>query len=528
VPRGRPSSTRVVCPWGTNPTSQRGLPVLYVRHVADDNRVVVIGSGPPGAAAALFLARAGVDVLLLEAGEQEQAAGLTLRMRGVTLAKRKGVLEQREGVTRTGDPHAELFEALAPGGLSNHWSCAVPRFSPEDFADAKRAGFEHSWPIDYEDLAPWYTRVEPLLHIAGQTEQSERLPAGNVRHRRSLAQDWQPVAQLAIGRGRNVVAMPYAYGAATTLTRSGTPFNSFVRLVRPELRRDRLQARFGVRVERLEWSSQERRVEAVTFRERATGVEGRVPCRAVVVAAGALNTPQILLESTSADFPQGLGNTHGVLGHYLHDHPVGKVVIDLGRPISLHPAAYITRLELSRAKQPLYAAACMQWGSASDLAKSMLRGHPGRMRNIGFSVFGTMAPTRDNFVAIDRKYQGPDGAAGLQLHIHHPPEAEPVLEEARDHTLELLRAAGYDPQMRVWKVELVGDANHYAGSCRMHESPEFGMVDGWSRMHGVRNVVVADSSVFTTGPEKNPVLTSMTLAARASERLAAELKSGDL
>jgi choline dehydrogenase-like flavoprotein len=62
----------------------------------------------------------------------------------------------------------------------------------------------------------------------------------------------------------------------------------------------------------------------------------------------------------------------------------------------------------------------------------------------------------------------------------------------------------------------------------MHASPEFGMLNSWGRMHVAPNLVVADSSVFTTNPEKNPVLTSMTLAARASDRLASELKSGDL
>ena len=62
----------------------------------------------------------------------------------------------------------------------------------------------------------------------------------------------------------------------------------------------------------------------------------------------------------------------------------------------------------------------------------------------------------------------------------------------------------------------------------MHAEPEFGMLDAYSRMHGVPNVVVADSAAFTTSPEKNPVLTAMTLSARASDRLAQDLKSGDL
>jgi choline dehydrogenase-like flavoprotein len=62
----------------------------------------------------------------------------------------------------------------------------------------------------------------------------------------------------------------------------------------------------------------------------------------------------------------------------------------------------------------------------------------------------------------------------------------------------------------------------------MHRLPRFGMVDGWNRLHAVPNVAVVDSSSFTTGPEKNPVLTAMALAARAGHRLAGELKAGDL
>jgi choline dehydrogenase-like flavoprotein len=493
-----------------------------------ENRVVVIGSGPPGAAAALFLARAGLSVLLLEAGLEQGARGLTFRVQGVTLAKRKGTLRQRDGVRRTGSPNAQLFEELAPGGLSNHWSCAVPRFSPEDFADAARGGEVHTWPVDYAELAPWYDQVEPLLHVAGPARGTLQLPAPQVRHARELSADWAPLAELAQTRGRSLVPMPYAYGADTTFTRSGTPFNSFVRLVEPERRLGKIDVRFGARVSHLEWSASERRVEAVTFRDAVSGTVGRVPCRAVVVAGGALNTPQVLLQSKSADFPNGLGNTHGVLGRYLHDHPLGKVVIDVARPMSIHPATYLTRLELGRSKVPLYAAACMQWCSASDLARSVLQRHPKRLRSIGFSVFGTMAATRDNYVAVDETYRGPDGAAGLELHIDHPAEAVPALEEARDHLLELLAAAGCEPRVSVWKVEEPGNSNHYGGSCRMHASPELGMLNAFSRLHAVPNVAVADSSVFTTTPEKNPVLTSMALAARAANRLAEDLKSGDL
>src|SRR5450432_924479 len=379
--------------------------------VNNDPPVVVIGSGPPAAAAVVFLRRAGIEVLLLEAGSERSALGLTLRVHGMTIAKRRQELKQRVGVARTADPEAQLFEQLAPGGLTNHWSCAVPRFSREDFADAERAGQSQAWPIGYDDLAPWYERVEPLLHVAGSRVDDPQLPAGNVRHAYELAPDWQSLLDDAHRSGRAVVAMPYAYGADTSLTWSGTAFNSFVRLIRPAQRAGGLTVRFGARVQRLEWDPRTRRVASVVFRSTQSGTDERVPCRAVVLSAGAINSPQVLLQSTSADFPNGLGNTHGVLGRYLHDHPLGKLVLDLGTPISVHPPTYITRLAVDRSA-PLYAAAGMQWSGAAIVARGLLQRHPGRLPWAGFSVFGTMAPSVDNWIALDSNQRSDDGTPG--------------------------------------------------------------------------------------------------------------------
>jgi choline dehydrogenase-like flavoprotein len=92
----------------------------------------------------------------------------------------------------------------------------------------------------------------------------------------------------------------------------------------------------------------------------------------------------------------------------------------------------------------------------------------------------------------------------------------------------MFEQAGWQPREKVWHVEPPGASVHYGGTCRMHASPRLGVVDAWCRLHGVRNVAVADSSVFTTTPEKNPVLTAMTLAARAGDRLGSEILSGDI
>jgi len=143
-------------------------------------------------------------------------------------------------------------------------------------------------------------------------------------------------------------------------------------------------------------------------------------------------------------------------------------------------------------------------------------------------VFGTMAPTRDNWVALDPSKTRRDGSPALKLHVRHPPEAGPALHRARDDMAEVLARAGLRPQVRLWHVEPVGESKHYGGTCRMHASAKYGMLDRWSRLHAAPNVAVGDSAAFTTGPEKNPVLTAMALAARAANRIAEDMKAGTI
>jgi choline dehydrogenase-like flavoprotein len=496
------------------------------RSMSGDDKIIVIGTGPAGAAAAVFLSRAGIKPLVLEAGLR-QDLGFLLRVRGLTLGKRSPALRQRSEITRLAGPNTELYEALSPGGLSNHWSCAVPRFSEEDFLDAARGGETHTWPIAYADLEPWYDAVEPLLGIAAGVQASPHLPRARVRTARSLTAEWSPVLEAAERVGRSTLVMPYANGASTMFTRSATPFNAFSQLVEPALRAQQLELRYGADVRRLEWSATERRVVAVHYQDAKTGRLERVPCRAVILAAGAVNSAQIMLQSTSADFPAGLGNQHDVLGRYLNDHPLAKVVIDIGSEVRFSPASYITRPSLERST-PLYAAAFMQWSGTNLLVRSVLDRRPLRAKNLGFSVFGTMESRPTNFVALAGERSGGNGRASIAINLQHEPLALETLERGRDDLVNILEQAGWKPRVRVWKVEAPGNSVHYSGTCRMHASPKFGVVDGLCRVHGVANVAIADSSVFTTGPEKNPVLTAMALAARASDHLAKDLARGTI
>jgi choline dehydrogenase-like flavoprotein len=198
--------------------------------------------------------------------------------------------------------------------------------------------------------------------------------------------------------------------------------------------------------------------------------------------------------------------------------------------LRVHPPAYLTRPTVDLEPLRFTQRRACNGAERRYLAQACLKRQAESLSWLGFSVFGTMAPIHDNWVALDpgRRSRARMARAGLKLNIRHPPEARAALELARDDLVSALTGAGLRPRVRIWHIEPPGNSRHYGGSCRMHSSPRFGMIDRWSRLHASRNVAVADSAAFTTGPEKNPVLTAMALAARAGTRLAEELQAGDL
>jgi choline dehydrogenase-like flavoprotein len=498
--------------------------------LSDTDRVIVIGSGPSGAAAAMTLVRRGIPVMLLESGAA-RPGGLVVRASGRNVFRVGARPSPSNSFVASGDSGTQWHNALTPGGLSNYWTGAVPRFAPEDFVEGERLHHRYRWPLSYADLAPYYGQMERLLRVVGNSLDVPGLPGSQVVDQRVLPKDWRKVAARAAEFGQGLTRMPMADGPRWMVGRTAFAFNSF-NVIRGLLRSPRFELRLGAHVLHLDWQGDERRVASVTVFDRATRSQQRLPCAAVVVAAGPLASTKLLLDSACADFPEGLGNIHGVLGRYLHDHSMDSCVLELDRPLSRlgHPA-YLTRPTYVKS-EPLRAASVtmldhrLRAGLASvgERVRSLL---PSRSRRFGVVTFGTIVPTTSNHVALDPVGKDEFGLPLLNIRLCFDEDVTRTSVCARGQLLAILDSAGYHGRFDCPAPRPTPGASvHFGGTVRMHSSPEHGMLDGRNRLHYVSNVVVADASAFTTGVEKNPTLTAMALSARASDHLVDDLRRG--
>ena len=485
--------------------------------------IVVIGSGPAGAMAAHELVvHKRLPVTMLEAGS-EGPKGVLVRAAGRNLFRRSPDLARVSHVAVSGHPDTTWFRTLEPGGLSNQWTGAVPRFAPGACCAGERLDPRYRWPVDYDDIVPFYEKAERLLGITASGTDVPLLPAGYSDQRRILPPDWKGVAGVAGRHGQGLTVMPLADGPNYLFVRRATAFNSYSNIVHRLTTRPNFTLRTGCTALQLEWSATKRRVQGVVYHDRVTGTQKRIEASAVVVACGPLGSTKLLLDSASPDFPNGIGNNEGILGRYLHDHPKEWWSVELSKPITrLSCAAYLTRRPFDQSPPLMATSWTIGLASPKEKVLSLL---PGRTGALGVQVLGTMIPSEQFYVRPHATRRDEFGLPQLDIHIEFEADILKNMHDARYRFMDLMGAAGYECRLNPVVPQCTpGAAVHFGGTARMHKSREYGVVDEWSRIFDVPNVAVADASTFTTGPEKNPTLTAMALAARAAHRLADDLK----
>ena len=474
--------------------------------------------------AAHELVQRGIPTVMLESGTTPPRGAL-VRVAGRNVFRLDDRIAPSDDFDATGDPDTKWTFNLALGGLSNQWTGAVPRFAPQDFTEGERLHERYRWPLSYDDLGPFYAEAERHLEVTASPGDLPALPAGVAAHVRHLPADWRLVARTALEHGQGLTVLPLADGPPWLWARRGTAFNSYSTIVQRLQRSGLFELRTGAHALSAEWSGGSRRITAVVYHDRATAGEYRLSADAVVVACGALRSTKFLFDSACPDFPDGIGNSEGLLGRYLHDHPKEWWSFETDRPVSrLSPAAYLTRRPYDTSPPLLATSWTLGLSSRRDRLLSLT---PARTRRVGVQVFGSMRPTEDHYVRPHHDKVDEFGRPQLEVCIRFADDELANVVASREHLLGVMADAGYGCRLDPVVPQLVpGHAVHYGGTARMHHSRRYGVLDEWNRPFDVPNLIVTDASCFTTNSEKNPTLTVMALAARAAAHLADDLRSG--
>jgi choline dehydrogenase-like flavoprotein len=228
------------------------------------------------------------------------------------------------------------------------------------------------------------------------------------------------------------------------------------------------------------------------------------------------------MQSTSPDFPTGLGDSHGVLGRFLHDHPKDWCILELDRSMPrLDQPLHVSRAPY--ADSPPLMGATMTVGPLSKWDR-LLSFTGATDKRFGLVTFATMIPEERNQLRLYPAKHDQFGMPVLDIDIRYETEVMQTIARTHERFGEILAAAGIRARFNCSLDRLVpGSAAHYGGAARMHSSPRHGVLDGWNRLHDAPNVAVVDASSFTTAVEKNPTLTAMALAARAAESIARDI-----
>src|SRR6478736_4776222 len=302
--------------------------------------VVVVGSGASGGMAAWNLTRQGIDVVLLDAGEKFDRAKFWTHVTPWDARVRRSrgeepppfVLDPKEQPWLTPeDRDFELIRVWGLGGKTNIWGRVSLRYSEMDFRAGERDGWDIPWPIHYSDVAPYYDKVDQLIGVCGGDDDYDSLPGS----KHFLPPPRMRCGEVALSRAGERLKMPFVRirRAVKTVAHNGFPachhcgqcgrgcdtasfFCSADHLLPDALKTGKLEIRSNAVVARV-LVDDNGLAKGIQYFDRKTGAEHQVLGKVVVIGASCVDTTRILLNSTSSQHPNGIGNGSDVIGRHL-------------------------------------------------------------------------------------------------------------------------------------------------------------------------------------------------------------------
>jgi len=554
---------------------------------------IVVGSGISGGWAAKELTEKGLRTIVLEAGRPidpavdyvEHVPPYDMRYRGMGDRKRidryqpiqrhTGACNEYSGKFFVNDldnpysfPDDKPFywiRGRQVGGRSIMWGRCVYRWSDLDYEANAREGIAVDWPIRYNELAPWWSHVEKFVGIQGRRENLPHLPDGEFLKPWPLNAAEQKARDVLLekfGGERLITNARLAVLTEDHLGRSkchlcghcerGCSTLSYFSSLNSTLPAARKTGRLTLRpfsvVHSVIYDSSKRRATGVRVVDGNTRQMFDVNAKVVFLCASALESTRILLNSATAEFPTGLGNSSGELGHNLMDHIMGggaSATLPWAkdrREVGNRPdAIYVPRFRNVKTKHPDFLrgygfegrAERAGWSRGAEMPgfgagfKKSLIGDLGPWV-IEFYGFGEMLPRHENYCEIDPHLVDAWGIPALRVHCAYSENEKKMLDDMVVSATEMCEAMGATDIKPIKDDNPPGLVIHETGTARMGRDPKTSVLNPHNQMWDARNVFVTDGACMTSTANQNPSITYMALTARAVDHAVAQLKRREL
>jgi glucoside 3-dehydrogenase (cytochrome c) catalytic subunit len=554
--------------------------------------VLIVGSGASGGWVAKEVAERGLSVLMLEAGPPrvptrdftEHVWPYQLKFRGFGDQQRLLENQPVQRLCYACDEYSHqffindhenpyTFPADKPfmwirgrqvGGKTFCWARESYRYSDYEFKAASRDGYGQDWPISYKELEPYYDRVESFIGVSASREGLPQFPDGQFLPPMALSCG-AVQAQEVIGKKFGWRVMPDRV-AVLTVPHRGRPachycdecqrgcftasyFNSPSVTLPAAARTGKLTLVSDAVVSHV-LMNRHGQADGVHYIDRGTHQGREAYARVVVLAAAALESTRILLNSRSAQFPQGVGNQEGVLGHYLMDHftiegggglmprlrsskrepvgrPCGFIIPKYANVGTNRNSSFLRGYRFDGdGSQELYGHAFLlpQFGDAwRQRVRSDIPYY------FGIGAQGECLPRNDNYVTLDPQKKDAWGIPVLHIVSSYGENEHAMAKAMRadlSAILDEMKLSDINPPSE--RLSVFGKNIHECGTARMGNDPKTSVVDRNCAVHGVRNLFVGDGAVFVTQGCYEPTLTIMAISARVGEHIAEASRRGEI
>jgi len=579
---------------------------LQIKKQAKKYDVVIVGSGAGGGMAAYTLTKAGLTVCIIEAGYMYDPQKNITQLKNPWDSPRRGASTVMRpfgdfdacygGWSLEGEPYTKeagtdwlWWRARMLGGRTNHWGRISLRFGPKDFKRRSIDGLGDDWPIGYEDIKPYYDKLDKMVGVFGTNEGLENDPDGFFLPPPKPRLHELFIKNAAVQSGVKVIpsrlsiltkpiendadrkACFFCGQCGRNCSMAKADFSSPNVLIFPAQKTGKLDI-IANAMAREVLTNKDGLATGVSYVSKEDMMEYQVSGKIVILAASACESARLLLNSKSQRHPNGLANSSNVVGKYLHDSTgasVSGVLPELFNRkrynedgvggMHIYSPWWLDnkKLDFPRGYHIEY------WGGQSMPAygfgfhienlngKYLVHGKQKEAGGYGASLKedyryfygagvgmagrGEAIPLESNYCAIDPTTVDKYGIPVLKFNVkwseHEINQAKHMKETFKEimHNMGAVITSGADDnEKNDWGLTKPGEIIHEGGTVRMGNDPKRSALNKYSQAHDCKNLFCVDGGQFVSQADKNITWTILALSMRASEYIIDELKKNNL